>query len=254
METEKENNYSVVNQFQANVPFLHPLKTAETFLFFRCVLGVKKGNIGLKWVDNSGREIISIRNNATLIYGINAQNATSTKTRNNNVISGVILFISEKFKGSHGWYFKSDIAEFEFDYTNQIKLKTFIDKIRNLTKFSIFFSFSFKSLMTWSISGRKTWRVWLKDLLLTEIYWLVIDHYYFFLYCHQIITKIAIWMLAGGRIAKTRKTDIAFKSRHELSRTSRVIGSPCRVEFWKWSVSYDCPLCFMHDNSYWQVL
>ena len=110
METEMQNNYSVVNQFQANVPFLHPLKTAETLLFFRCVLGVKKGNIGLKWVDNSGREIISIRNNATLIYGINAQNATSTKTRNNNVISSVILVISEKFKGSREWYFKSDIA------------------------------------------------------------------------------------------------------------------------------------------------
>ena len=29
-------------------------------------------------------------------------------------------------------------AEFEFDYTNKIKLKTFIDKIRNLS-----FSFSF---------------------------------------------------------------------------------------------------------------
>ena len=70
METEKQNYY-VVNQFQANVPFLHPLKTAETLLFFRFVLGVKKGNIGLKWVDNSGREILSIRNNATLIYNIN---------------------------------------------------------------------------------------------------------------------------------------------------------------------------------------
>ena len=70
METEKQTNYYVVNQFQANVPFRHPLKTAETLMFFRCVLGVKKGNIGLKWVDNSGREILSIRNNATLIYGI----------------------------------------------------------------------------------------------------------------------------------------------------------------------------------------
>ena len=78
METEKQTNYYVVNQFQANVPFRHPLKTAEILMFFRCVLGVKKGNIGLKWVDNSGREIISIRNNATLIYGINAQNTTST--------------------------------------------------------------------------------------------------------------------------------------------------------------------------------
>ena len=57
METEKQNNYCVVNQFQANVPFLQPLKTAETLLFFRCVLGIKKGKIGLKWVDNSFREI-----------------------------------------------------------------------------------------------------------------------------------------------------------------------------------------------------
>ena len=74
METEMQNNYSVVNQFQANVPFLHPLKTAETLLFFRCVLGVKKGNIGLKWVDKLDGEIISIRNNTTLIYGINVKN------------------------------------------------------------------------------------------------------------------------------------------------------------------------------------
>ena len=65
METEKQTNYYVVNQFQANVLFLHPLKTAETLLFFRCVLGVKKGNCGLKLVDNSGRKIISIRNNVT---------------------------------------------------------------------------------------------------------------------------------------------------------------------------------------------
>ena len=100
METEKENNYSVVNQFQANVPFLHPLKTAETLLFFRCVLGVKKGNIGLKWVDNSGRETVSIQNNPTLIYDINAQNTTSTSASNKNVINGVTIFISEKFKGS----------------------------------------------------------------------------------------------------------------------------------------------------------
>ena len=175
METEKQNYY-VVNQFQANVPFLHPLKTAETLLFFRFVPGVKKGNIGLKWVDNSGREILSIRNNATLIYGINWQKRTSTSANNNNVINRVTIFISEKFKGSCEWYFKSDTAEFEFDYTNKIKLKTFIDKIRNLTKFSIFFSSSFKPLMTWSFDGRKTWRVWLKDLLLTQIYWLVIDH------------------------------------------------------------------------------
>ena len=178
METEKQNNYYVVNQFQANVPFLHPLKTAETLLFFRCVLGVKKGNIGLKWVDNSFKEIISIRNNATLIYDINVQNTTLTSASNNNVINGVTTFIFEKFNGSCEWYFKSDIAEFEFDYANSIKLKTFINKICNLTKFSIFFSFSFKPLMTWSVllKGRKDWRVWLKDLFLTQIYWLVIDH------------------------------------------------------------------------------
>ena len=114
METEKETNYNVINQFQENLPFWHPLKTAETIMFFRCVLGVKKGNIGLKWVDDSGREIISIRNNATLIYRINGQNATSTSA-SNNVINGVTIFICEKFKGLREWYFKSDVAEFEFD-------------------------------------------------------------------------------------------------------------------------------------------
>ena len=123
---------------------------------------VKKGNIGwyvLKWVDNSGREI-SIQNNATLIYGINGQSTTLTSASKNNVINGATIFIPEKFKGSCKWYFKSDIAEFQFDYTNKIKLKIFIDKIRNLTKFSIFFFPSFKPLMTRSIDGRKTWRVW----------------------------------------------------------------------------------------------
>ena len=123
MKTEKQNNYYVVNQFQANVPFLHPLKTAETFLFFRCVLGVKKGNIGLKSVDNSGKEIISIRNNATLVYGINGQSATSASASNNNVINHFTIFISEKFKGSCQWYFKLNIAEFEFDYANKNKIE-----------------------------------------------------------------------------------------------------------------------------------
>ena len=173
METEKQTNYHVVNQFQANVPFRHPLKT--TLMFFRYVLVVKKGNIGLKWIDNLDREIISIRNNATLIYGINGQNTTLTSA-SNNVINGVTIFISEKFKGLCEWYFKSDIAEFEFDFAKKIKLETFIDKIGNFTKFSIFFSSSFKALMTWSFDGRKAWRVWLKDLLLTQIYWLVIAH------------------------------------------------------------------------------
>ena len=130
METEKQTNYYVFNQLQTNVPFRHPLKTAETLMFFRCA--------------------------------------------SNNVINGVAIFISENFKGLCEWYFKSDIAEFEFDYARKIKLKTFINKICNLTKFSIFSSSSFKPLMTWSFVGRKTWRVWLKDLLLTQIYWLVI--------------------------------------------------------------------------------
>ena len=123
METEKQINYYILNQFQANVPFLHPLKTAETFLFFRCVLGVKKGNIGLKWVDNSGKEIISIRNNATLVYGIYGQSATSASASNNNVINHFTIFISEKFKGSCQWYFKLNIAEFEFDYANKNKIE-----------------------------------------------------------------------------------------------------------------------------------
>ena len=123
METEKQINYYILNKFQANVPFLHPLKTAETFLFFRCVLGVKKGNIGLKWVDNPGREVISIRNNATLVYGINGQSTTSTSASNNNVINHFTIFISEKFKGSCQWYFKLNIAEFEFDYANKNKIE-----------------------------------------------------------------------------------------------------------------------------------
>ena len=100
METLKQTNYYVVNQFQANVPFLHLLKTAETLFFFRCDLGVKKENILLKWVDNSGRETISIRNNGTLIYGINRQNTISTSASNNNVINGVTIFLFEKFKDS----------------------------------------------------------------------------------------------------------------------------------------------------------
>ena len=51
METETQTNYYVVNQFPANVPFRHTLKTVETLMFFRYVLGVKKEKIGLKWVD-----------------------------------------------------------------------------------------------------------------------------------------------------------------------------------------------------------
>ena len=46
----------------------------------------------------------------------------------------------------------------------------------------------------------------------------------FFPFCHQIITKIAMCMLAGGRITKTGKTDIASKLHHEPSGdTSNVI-------------------------------
>ena len=109
-----------------------------------------------------------------------------------------------------------DIAEFQFDYTNRIKLKTFIDKIRNLTKFSIFFSSSFKSLMTWSIDGRKTWRVWKTYFWHRFIdWWQIINT--FFPVSHQIITKIVIWMLVGGRTTKTSKRDIASMLRHESS-------------------------------------
>ena len=109
----------------------------QMFLFCTPWKRIKKGNIGRNWVDNSGREIISIQNNAT-IYGINGQNTTSTSASNNNVINGVTIFISEKFKSSWEWHFKSDIAEFQFDYANKIKLKTFVDKVRNLS-----FQFSF---------------------------------------------------------------------------------------------------------------
>ena len=173
METEKQTNYYVVNQFQANVPFRHPLKTVETLIFFRCVLEVKKGSIGLKWVDNSGREIISIRNNATLIYGINAQNTTSTSA-SNNVINGVTIFISEKFKGLQV-ILSIKYCRIWIWSRKKNKIEN-IGKIRNLTKFSIFFFSTFKPLMIWSSDGRKTWRIWLKDLLLTQIYWLVIDN------------------------------------------------------------------------------
>ena len=99
MGREKQNNYYVVNQFLANVPFLHPLKTGETLLLFRCAIRIKKRKIGQKRVNNLDKEIISIRNNATLIYGINLIQLAS----NNNVISGITIFISEKitqqFKG-----------------------------------------------------------------------------------------------------------------------------------------------------------
>ena len=57
----------------------------------------------------------------------------------------------------------------------------------------------------------------------------------FFPRWHQITTKIAIWMLAGGRITKTRKTDIPSKLRHDSPcDTSNIvfISAPCRVEFW----------------------
>ena len=103
---------TLLTNFQANVLFLHPLKTAETLLFFWCVLGITKGNIGVKWVDNSGSEIISIQNNATLIYGINRQNTTSTSASNNNVINGVTIFISEKFKVSCEWSLNQILQSF----------------------------------------------------------------------------------------------------------------------------------------------
>ena len=112
--SEKQNNY-YVNQFHANVPFLCLLKTAGTLLFCPCVLWVNKGNIGLKWVFNLAREIVSIRTNATLIDGINVQNITLASAINSNVINGITIFISEKFKGLWEWYFKSDIVELEFE-------------------------------------------------------------------------------------------------------------------------------------------
>ena len=224
------------------------------FLFYTPWKRVKKENIGLKWVDNSGRGIIIIQNNAALIYGINRQNTNSIRASNNIVINGVTIFISEKFKGSCEWYFKSDIAGFQFDNTNIIKIKTFIDKIRNLTTFFIFFSFSFKSLMASSIDEgrpegyeRSTFDT---DLLIDDRSLIL-----FFPFSHQIITKIVIWMLAGGRTTKTSKRDIASMLRHESSGgTSYIIFiSPCPVEFWIY-VSYDCLLCLLHDNSCWQVL
>ena len=146
METEKQTNYYVVNQFQANVPFLHPLKTAETLMFFSMCPWAKERKHWPKWVDNSGREIIGIRENAALIYGINGQNTTSASA-SNNAINGVNIFISGKCKGLCEWYFKSDIAEFEFDYVKQIKLKTFIDKNVILQTFP--FSFLLRLSLWW---------------------------------------------------------------------------------------------------------
>ena len=71
----------------------------QMFLFYTPSKRVKKGNIGLKWVDNSGRETISMRNSARLIDGLNAQNTSSTSASNNNFINSVTIFFSEKFKG-----------------------------------------------------------------------------------------------------------------------------------------------------------
>ena len=109
------------------------------------MLGVKKGNISLKWVNNSGMEIISIRNNATLIYGINRQNTTSANA-SNNVIKGVTIFTSKKFKGLCEWCFKSDIAEFEFDYVKKI-----IHQKHSWTKYVILLSFPFSFLLRLSL-------------------------------------------------------------------------------------------------------
>ena len=133
----------LLTNFRQMFLFDTPWKRQKSSCFFRCVLGVKKGNIGLKWVDNSGMEI-SIRNNATLIYGINGQNTTSTSA-SNNVINGVTIFISEKFKGLYEWNFKSDIAESEFDYAEKINWK------HSSTKYVILLSFPFSFLLHLSL-------------------------------------------------------------------------------------------------------
>ena len=58
----------------------------------------------------------------------------------------------------------------------------------------------------------------------------------FFPFCHQIIIKIVIWMLAGGRITKTRKTDMASKLRHNSSVTLQILYSFHLVQ---WNFEYD---------------
>ena len=58
----------------------------------------------------------------------------------------------------------------------------------------------------------------------------------FFLFCHQIITKIAIWTLTGGRTTKTRKTDIACKLRLSHRVTIQILYSFLLVE---WNFEYD---------------
>ena len=57
----------------------------------------------------------------------------------------------------------------------------------------------------------------------------------FFPSCYQIITKIAIWMLASGRITKTRKTDIASKLRPSHQVTHQVLFSFYLAE---WTFEY----------------
>ena len=108
---ESKTTTMLLTNFRQMFIFYIPWKRQKPCCFW-CILGVKKGNIDLKWVDNSGREIISIRNKATLIYSINGQNTTSTSASNNNVINGVTIFISEKFKVSCEWSLNQILQSF----------------------------------------------------------------------------------------------------------------------------------------------
>ena len=156
MGREKQNNYYVVNQFLANVPFLHPLKTGETLLLFRCAIRMKKRKIGQKRVNNLDKEIISIRNNATLIYGINLiqlRQLLAITTLSAVSLSSFPRKSHSNLKVNLQWFnsrrFVRVILPIRYWLHEQDKVENIIDKIRNFTKVFIFFSSSFKSLMNY---------------------------------------------------------------------------------------------------------
>ena len=61
----------------------------------------------------------------------------------------------------------------------------------------------------------------------------------FFPFCHEIITKVAIWMVACGRIMKTRKTDIAPELRHESSSNTYYMTNIIFIHLVEWNFEYD---------------
>ena len=63
-------NAGEINQFQASVPFLYPLKTSKVKRFF----DVFRGYVGLKWVKYNYRWLWKVRNpnNHRLLFNVNA--------------------------------------------------------------------------------------------------------------------------------------------------------------------------------------